>query len=336
MRLEEANAAGGIHGRKIRLVVEDHAYQVPKAIQAANKLVNSDEIFAMMMALGTPHNNAIFKLLEGKGVPNLFPFSAATSMTVPHHKLKFSHLGTNYDQVRAGLKYLVEKNGHKVVCVLYQNTDFGAEPLEAARDQAKAMGLKIGVEVPYAPTETDFTAAISQIKSSGCQVVAMGSIIKDTIISLATARKLGIVPGDGIDFVAAIPAASKIVAGAKGGVTEGLYVASTFEAVYEDQGSEANKDWAKRYKEYSGDDADTPAQAGYDAANLIVLAIEKAGPDLNRDSLIAAIEDVKDVPSVFGGVSYTFTKDEHRGTRNSVLMQVQSGVWVTIERGIGY
>ena len=59
MRFEEANEAGGIHGRKIRLIVEDSQYQVPKAIQAANKLINRDKIFAMVMAIGTPTNNAV-------------------------------------------------------------------------------------------------------------------------------------------------------------------------------------------------------------------------------------------------------------------------------------
>lgn len=48
---EEINAAGGVHGRKIRFVVEDHGYQVPKAVQAVNKLVNRDKVFAMLLSL---------------------------------------------------------------------------------------------------------------------------------------------------------------------------------------------------------------------------------------------------------------------------------------------
>src|SRR5690606_15216238 len=55
---DEVNANGGIHGRKIRFVVEDHAYQVPKAVQNFNKLINSDKVFAMILNLGTPHNIA--------------------------------------------------------------------------------------------------------------------------------------------------------------------------------------------------------------------------------------------------------------------------------------
>ena len=59
MRFDEANEAGGIHGRKIRFIVEDSQYQVPKAIQAANKLINRDKIFSMVVPLGTKTNNEV-------------------------------------------------------------------------------------------------------------------------------------------------------------------------------------------------------------------------------------------------------------------------------------
>jgi branched-chain amino acid transport system substrate-binding protein len=89
MRFDEANEKG-VHGRKIKFVVEDNQYQVPRAVQAANKLINNDKIFAMLGALGTPMNNAVLGEQLTKGVPNLFPFTAARSMAEPFHKLKFA------------------------------------------------------------------------------------------------------------------------------------------------------------------------------------------------------------------------------------------------------
>ena len=65
---DEVNANGGIHGRQIRFVVEDHGYQVPRAVQNFNKLVNSDQVFAMILNLGTPHNIAGFPIMEAKQV----------------------------------------------------------------------------------------------------------------------------------------------------------------------------------------------------------------------------------------------------------------------------
>src|SRR5439155_2135082 len=125
MRFDDVNSAGGIHGRKIRLIVEDTQYQVPRAVQAGNKLINRDHIFAMVAGLGTPMNNALFKDQFEAGVPNLFPLSAARSMHEPFHKLKFYGAATYVDQVRAGLNYFVAKKAKKGLCTMYQDTDFG-------------------------------------------------------------------------------------------------------------------------------------------------------------------------------------------------------------------
>src|SRR5215472_16978857 len=129
MRFDEANEAGGIHGRKIKLIVEDTQYQVPRAVQAGTKLINRDRIFAMIAALGTPMNNALFKDQFEAGVPNLFPLSAARSMYLPFDRMKFVQAATYVDQVRAGIKYFVQARGRKAVCAMYQDTDFGKEVL---------------------------------------------------------------------------------------------------------------------------------------------------------------------------------------------------------------
>ena len=62
MRFEEINAAGGIHGRKVQLIIENQAYQVPKAVQACSKLISRDNVFAFVAPLGTPHEQ---RLLQG-------------------------------------------------------------------------------------------------------------------------------------------------------------------------------------------------------------------------------------------------------------------------------
>ena len=90
MRIDEVNETGGINGRKLRLVVEDTGYQVPKAVQAANKLINRDSVFAMIGNLGTPQNNAVLPEQLKAGVPNIFPISWADSMSKPFHPLKFA------------------------------------------------------------------------------------------------------------------------------------------------------------------------------------------------------------------------------------------------------
>src|ERR1700751_3310823 len=177
MRFDEANEAGGTFGRKIKVIVEDQAYQVPKAVQACNKLINRDKVFAFVGPLGTPMNNACFKDQFAAGVPNLFPLSAARSMYEPYEKLKFYGAASYVDQIRSGINYFVKNKGVKKACVMYQDTDFGKEILEGAELQTKKLGLEIVERTAHKPTDQDFTAPITKLREAGCQLVAMGAIV---------------------------------------------------------------------------------------------------------------------------------------------------------------
>ena len=100
LRFDEINEQGGVHGRRIKYIVEDTSYEVPKAISAANKLINRDEIFAMLMGLGTPANNAIMPIQFAQDIPNLFPISGGRKMIMPFHRLKFTQRGTKSEKHR--------------------------------------------------------------------------------------------------------------------------------------------------------------------------------------------------------------------------------------------
>ena len=123
MRFKEFNENGGAFGRTIKLIVEDHQYTVPRAVQAANKLLRKDKVAFMMGALGTPMNNAVMTDQLAMNVPNLFPLTAARSMFDPFDRLKFTSGSTYYDQIRTGIKYLVENNKFKKLSVS-KNTSF--------------------------------------------------------------------------------------------------------------------------------------------------------------------------------------------------------------------
>src|SRR2546425_4399011 len=182
MRFDDVNGAGGIHGRRIRLIVEDTQYQVPRAVQAGNKLINRDHIFAMVAGLGTPMNNALFKDQFEAGVPNLFPLSAARSMYEPFHKLKFYGAATYVDQVRAGINYFVTKKGKKALCAMYQDTDFGKEVLDGVQVQAEKMKIKVVETTTHKPTDQDFTAQITRLKAAGGDLVGLGTHVRDPLV----------------------------------------------------------------------------------------------------------------------------------------------------------
>src|SRR5437660_8388990 len=175
MRFDEVNDKGGIHGRKIRQVVEDTQYQVPRAVQAGAKLINRDRIFAMVAPLGTPMNNALFKDQFEAGVPNLFPLSAARSMYEPFHNLKLYSAASYVDQIRAGINYFVTKKGKKALCAMYQDTDFGKEVLDGVQMQADKLKIKVAETTTHKPTDQDFTAQITRLKAAGCDLVVLGT-----------------------------------------------------------------------------------------------------------------------------------------------------------------
>jgi branched-chain amino acid transport system substrate-binding protein len=113
MRVDEINAAGGIHGRKLRLVVEDHGYDPKKAVLAAQKMVQQDRIFAAVGSIGTPTAVAAMPIYLDRNVAHLFPLTGAREMFDPLHKLKYSFSAPYYDQIRAGLKRLVKEKGRR-------------------------------------------------------------------------------------------------------------------------------------------------------------------------------------------------------------------------------
>ena len=191
LAFDEVNEKGGINGRKIRYIVEDSQYQVPRAVQAINKLINSDGVFFTIEDGGTPMNNATFPMAIEKNVPKLLPLSAARSMFEPFNRLKFSQYSSYVDQMRAGVKYFVEQRGKKAICAMYQDTDFGKDVLAGAQMQAEAMGMKIVATTAHKPTDTDFTAAIAKLREANCDLITMGTIVRDSTLIIATVKKVG-------------------------------------------------------------------------------------------------------------------------------------------------
>src|ERR1700710_2137768 len=104
MVFDQVNTAGGINGRKIKYIVEDNQYQVPRSVQAANKLINRDGVFVMVGNGGTPMNNAVMPDQLAKGVANMFPLTSALAMYEPFHQLNFGVPASDYDQRRSGVR----------------------------------------------------------------------------------------------------------------------------------------------------------------------------------------------------------------------------------------
>ena len=331
MRFEEANEAGGIDGRKLKVIVEDQGYQVPKAVQACNKLINRDKVFAFVGPLGTPMNNACFKDQFAAGVPNLFPLSAARSMYEPYEKLKFYGAASYTDQIRAGIEYFVKTKGKKAVCVMYQDTDFGKEIVEGAERQTKQLGIKIVAMAAHKPTDQDFTAPITKLREAGCDLIAMGTIVRDTIVPYTTARKAG---WNDVTFLGSAAAYDSVVGAAPG--MDGFYTMGLTEMPYADSDVASVKKFVADYKKRFNVDPNIGAVYGYVAADITVQGLKNAGKDLTTDSFVKGLEAIKDSHDIFNGPPVTFGPNIRQGANSSFLAEVKGGRWVPVTKPLGF
>jgi branched-chain amino acid transport system substrate-binding protein len=332
MRFEEANEAGGVHGRQIKFVVEDTQYQIPRAIQAANKLINRDKVFAMVLALGTPTNNAVLTQQLKAGIPNMFPLTGARSMVEPYHDLKFAQRGIYYDEIRAGVKYFLEEMGKEKPCVIYQDTDYGQEILEGAEDQLKEMGQALVGVSAHKPTESEFTASIIRLRNAQCDVVFMGTIHRDTILILEAARKMKF----DVVFVGNNAAYGQVIAEQESGSGEGYHAFVHMAKLYKEDGlSDMVERWWDRYEARFNVEPGIPAMEGYRAADLVVTALENAGPDLDKAGFLAATEAITDYQDIFG-YQIQFGPGDHKGVSESLLSVVEDGKWKTLATAISY
>ena len=331
MRFEEVNEAGGIAGRKLKVIVEDQGYQVPKAVQACNKLINRDKVFAFVAPLGTPMNNACFKDQFAAGVPNLFPLSAARSMYEPFERLKFYGAASYVDQIRAGIQYFVKNKGVKRVCVMYQDTDFGKEILEGAELQTKKLGIEIVEKTAHKPTDSDFTAPITKLREAKCDLIAMGTIVKDSIVPYTTARKAG---WNDVIFLGSAAVYDLVVGAAPG--MDGFYGMGLTEMPYADSEHPKVKAFVEAYKKKWKIDPNIGAVYGYVAADLTVQGLINAGKDLTTDSFVKGMEAIKDYHDIFNGPPVSFGPNIRQGANSSFLAEVKSGRWTRVTQPIGF
>ena len=326
LAFDAANAQGGIAGRKIKFIVEDDEYLVPKAVQAMNKLLNRDNIFFAVGCGGTPHVDAVLPSMIEKQVPNVFPLTCARSMFEPLSPYKYGQFSSYYDQMRAAVKYFVDQRGKKTIGIMYQDTDFGKDNLAGAKAQIQAMGLKVAAVTGHRPTDTDFNAPLTVMHDAKCDLICMGTIVKDTTIIMQTARKMGW----GVDMVGQFASYSTAVAEAPGGAAEGFYSMSPALYRYGDDPRPKVQEFFKAYRAAYGIDPNYLGEAGYTQAQFVLDVLRKVGRDLTLDSFIAGMEGMKDWHDIFDGPPLSLSKTDHHASSQSFLSVVKNARWVPV------
>ncbi|MFP5399532.1 MAG: ABC transporter substrate-binding protein [Gammaproteobacteria bacterium] len=324
LRIDELNEQGGkIHGRKLRLLIEDDAYDPRKSVLAAQKLVNQDKVFAIVGHVGTAQNLAAMPVQFEKNVLNFYPVTAAREMHEPFHRLKFAFAATYYDQMRIFVPRLVKEKGAKKVCTMYQDDEFGLEVFRGAEEGLKSIDMKFTEVTTYKRGATDFASQVARMKAAECDFVVLGTIIRETIGGIATARKLGFNP----TFLGSSATYTDIIPKLGGKAMDGLYAGMTIQHPYLDDASQPIRFWATKYKTKYNEDPTVFSVYGYNAMDAFIAVASQAGPNLTTDRFIKAIESMRFAPDIFGSAEATFGPTKRQGSNVSRLSQLQDGRW---------
>ena len=335
LAVEEINAAGGINGRKIRLIVEDSGYDPKRAVLATQKLIEKDQVFSMVGAMGSPTVLAAQDIVLDAGVTQLFPLTSAQfTFTLdpakPQERLKFANLLPYVESTRAALKYMVEWKHPTKPCIMHQDDEYGKNVLDGFNQQLAAMKVEPGTVTTFKRGATDFSAQIARMKADGCDLVVLGTVIRETIGAMSEAKKLGWT----VDFLGATPTNVIEVPTLGKDVVEGLYAAGGLEVPYEDTAKAKVKEWLARYKQMFGIDANTQAIIGYNAIEAFAFFANAAGKDLTGEKFLAALESGKGYVDIFGSPPVKFSHDNHLASVVTQVQQIQNGRWKVIREGL--
>jgi branched-chain amino acid transport system substrate-binding protein len=326
LRAEEANEQGGIHGRKIKLVVEDDGYDPKKSVLAAQKLVNQEKIFIMAGHLGTAQNLAAMPVQFEKNVVNFFPLTAAREMYEPLHRLKYSFAAPYFDQIRITLPKMVKDKNVKKVCTIYQDDDFGLEVQRGTEAGLKAAGMELTEKTSFKRGSTDFSSQVAKMKAAGCELVVLGTIIRETIGTIGESRKTGFNP----IFLASSAAYTDLIHKLGGKAMDGLFATMTVANPYLDDASPGIRFWAAKYKTKFNEDPAVFSAYGYLVMDSFIAAAQKTGPNLTSDNFVKTMDSMSFSDQLFGSAPSSYTATKRLGSDASRMSQIQDGKWKVV------
>lgn len=322
------NDQGGIHGRKIQFIVEDDQYNPANTVAAAKKLVEQDEVFAIVRPLGTATTAAILDYTIEKGVPVVGVASGSSLWSKPFKKTVFGIQPTYELEGRLMAKYAVEELKAQRIAVFYQNDAFGKEGADSFVAALKARGIEPVAMVPYEVTEQNFSAHALKLQQANPDLVFVYAIQVPAASLLKEAQKLGFRPKWLMTYVLADP----ILLALAGEAAEGAYAGAWL--VDPENAPEAAKYREVLTKYFPDEKPGGYSISSYAVAEIVVEALKRAGPDLTREKFIAALESLKNFTT---GLTppFSYSETEHQGIKQIAIVQVQKGKWVPVKEFFG-
>jgi branched-chain amino acid transport system substrate-binding protein len=187
------NAKGGVNGRKINFITLDDAYEPPKALQNARRLVQEEKVFAMFNTLGTPNNLAIWDFLNQQKVPQLYVATGASDWgkDIKAHPYTIGWQPNYVTEAKVYADYLKRTKPDAKVAVLYQNDGFGKDLLGGFEDGIAGSGIKVVKKESYNVTDPTVAAPVGRLARSGADTFLDITTPKFSAQAIATVAKSG-------------------------------------------------------------------------------------------------------------------------------------------------
>ncbi len=326
MRFDEANAEGGVHGRRIRLVVEDAGYDPKRAVLAARKLVQRDQAFAFIANMGTPVVMATMPIVLDAGRLHLFPFSPHSATYEPLHPLKFQNFAPYQDYMEAATRHMVGERGYARTCLLYQDDDYGLEVMKGVEKALAGLERELIERTSYKRGATDLSSQIARLRAARCDFVVLATVVRETVAAMAEARKIGWE----VDMLVTASGYSAQTHELGGAAVEGLYGVSVLPHPYAEGANSQLAAWIERYRARFNAEPNVWSVMGYTLADLFVRTAEATGPALTVEAFARTLENMEFSRDYFGSPNYRFTPEDHLGNRHGRLAQIRNGRWELI------
>ena len=325
MRFDDENARGGVHGRQIKLLVEDTGYDPKRAVLATEKLLGKG-VFAALHNLGSPVVMATMPRFLESGVLHLFPGAPLASVYEPVHPLKFGMSPSYTLSVPPAARHLIKEQGFKRVGILYQDDDMGREVLRGMEGLLGELGLAWCAQTSYKRGATDFAAQIARLKAADCDFVVLATVVRETIGAYTEARR----SGWNVPMLVTASGYTAQVHQLGGTAMDGLYGVVLLPHPYADGGNRALADWVNRYKEKFKTEPNTWDVFAWIGADLFVRALHAAGPQPTPQKVAAALEKLQTTRDFFGGPTITLSATDHLALRQVRIAQIRNGRWENV------
>lgn len=332
------NDAGGINGRKIRLISLDDGYSPPKTFEQTRRLVEQDGVALIVGSLGTATNTAIQKYLNDRKIPQLFISTFASKFNDPRHfPWTMPSLGASYHtEGMIYAKYILRHSPNAKIAVLYQNDDYGKDYVQGLKDGLGARAAQLVVATAsYEVTDATADSQVVSLQASGADTLYDVSTPKFAAQIIRKTYDIGWKPTHILNAVAAYVGLVFQPAGlekARGVISASIAKDITDPRLADDPDYKEWLAWMRRYYP-EGNILDAANVNAYLVGQSFVHVLRQCGDDLSRANIMRQAADIHDLrlKMLLPGLAANTSPGDYEGVKQMYVRQFNGKTWNVLE-----